>query len=469
MSSSDRRADALVADLRARGCRPGDRVVLLAPTSAGAVEALHALAAIGAVTVPLGHRLTLPELRAVTDLVRPTLVLHDATTASTAEATGVPMHELSTPGGAGGGGVAGGSGAAGGAGIVEPPADPGPGDALVLTSGTTGRPKLARLSGGALARSAAAWSAVLPPATGWLLALGLAHVAGLGVVWRAALARVPVVVADPASDALLGAIRAHPGATHCSLVPTQLARLLDEAEAAGSPRAPASLRALLLGGAPIPPELVVRSLAAGWPVVPTYGLTETASGVTALPSADAAARPSSAGRPLPGVELRIDEPGPDGVGEILVRSSAAFDGYLDDPDATAAAFVPGGWYRTGDVGRLELDGELTVVDRRIDLVISGGENVAPAEVEAALLEHPAVADAGVVGRPDPTWGAVPVAALVLAPGVPDPGDDALRAWCRERLAPYKVPAAFVRVGALPRTASGKLRRAELRASLGVAA
>jgi O-succinylbenzoic acid--CoA ligase len=148
-----------------------------------------------------------------------------------------------------------------------------------------------------------------------------------------------------------------------------------------------------------------------------------------------------------------------------VRTPAAFSGYLARPEATAAAFTLDGWLRTGDAGTLDADGFLHVLDRRDDLLVSGGENVVPAEVEAAIEAHPAIAEAGVVGRPDPTWGAVPVAAVVLRPGVPTPSSAELRAFCRARLAPYKVPTTFVVVPALPRTVSGKLRRTELRAAL----
>ncbi len=333
----------------------------------------------------------------------------------------------------------------------------------LLTSGTTGRPKIALLSTAALAASAESWLAALPPATGWLLALGLGHVAGIGVVWRAALAGVPLVILDrPDPAAIVAALAADPAPSHVSLVPTLLARVLDET---GDRPPPATLRAVPLGGGPIAPELVRRALAAGWPVVPTYGLTEAGSGVTALPTDQAAAHPGSAGRPLPGVELRIDDPDDAGAGEIEVRSPARFSGYLDDPAATAAAITPDGWLRTGDIGRLHDDGLLTIVDRRTDRIVRGGENIAPSEVEAVLVGHPAIADAGVVARRDAVYGHVPVAAIVLREGAADPGDDELAALCHARLARFKVPVAFVRLTALPRTPGGKLQRAALRERL----
>jgi acyl-CoA synthetase (AMP-forming)/AMP-acid ligase II len=200
-------------------------------------------------------------------------------------------------------------------------------------------------------------------------------------------------------------------------------------------------------------------------VMPTYGLSEAGSGVTALATAEAALHPGTAGRPLPGVRIRIDAPDGDGNGEVLVDSPARFDGFLGDPVATADALTADGWLRTGDLGRLDSDGFLTVEDRRVDRIVRGGENVSPAEVEAVLLDHPAIADAAIVGRPDPTFGHVPVAIVVLRPEAADPTDDGLIRFCRERLSRHKVPVAFERRSSLPRTANGKLRRTELRASV----
>jgi o-succinylbenzoate---CoA ligase len=456
----DARADELAAGLAASGVRRGDRVALLAAPSATAIALLAAAGRAGVCMAPLGTRLTGPELAAAGLEIAPRLVVHGDEHATATVALGAASVSLEAL-------AARATGVPARATWLDPDAPA----VAVLTSGTTGRPKAALLSHAALAASAGAWSAALPAATGWLLCLGLAHVAGLGVAWRAIAAGVPLrVVSAFDAEVVLDALRAGP-ASHLSLVPTQLARLLDADDGArGATRHAAGprLRAVLLGGAPVPATLVTRALAAGWPVVPTYGLSEAGSGVTALATADAAARPGSAGRALPGVALRIADAAADGTGAILVRTPAAFSGYLGRPGATAAVFDADGWLRTGDAGRLDADGFLSVLDRRDDLLVAGGENVVPAEVEAALAEHPAIAEAGVVGRPDATWGAVPVAAVVLRPGVPAPADEELRAFCRARLAPYKIPSAFVIVAALPRTASGKLRRAELRAALAAA-
>jgi o-succinylbenzoate---CoA ligase len=209
--------------------------------------------------------------------------------------------------------------------------------------------------------------------------------------------------------------------TIASLVPTQLARLV-EAGVVPGPR----LRVAMLGGAHADPALLGRARAAGWPVVTTYGLTQACSAVTVD------------GRPLPNLRVAIARDG-----EILVEGPTV---------------AGGGVLRTGDVGRFDDDGRLVVTGRKADTIVTGGENVAPAEVESALLEHPAVAEAGVFGRADAHWGEAVTAHVVLRA---DASADELRGWCAARLAGFKVPNASVAVDALPRTASGKLRRREL--------
>lgn len=456
----DDRADAIAAGLVRAGVGSGDRVILLVGPSAAAIAALHGIARVGAVAAPLGIGMTVPELEAAAQAIDPRIVVFGPDLDGQAAALGGPLLALDDR-------------IAGHEWELEPSREPGLGSGLepepsapaviILTSGTTGRPRAAILSTSALEASAEAWLAALPPATGWLLAVGLGHVAGIGVVWRAALSGVPLVVLPRADAAgIVGALSGDPAPSHVSLVPTMLARVLD-AVADGLP--PPALRAVLLGGGPIPPALVTRAVRAGWPIIPTYGLTEAGSGVTALPTVEVASHPGSAGRALPGVTVRIGEPTDDGVGEILVHTAARFSGYLGDPVATAATLTDSDWLRTGDLGRVDPDGYLTVLDRRVDRIVRGGENISPVEVEAVLLTHPAIADSAVVAKRDVTFGQVPVAAIVLRADVADPGDDALIRHCRERLTGFKVPTAFVRLAALPRTSVGKLRRAELRAKL----
>jgi O-succinylbenzoic acid--CoA ligase len=249
-----------------------------------------------------------------------------------------------------------------------------------------------------------------------------------------------------------------------SLVATMLARVL---EARGNRPAPEQLSLVLLGGGPASQSLLERAVSLGYPIAPTYGLTEAASQVaTRPPRASLPDRTDlSAGlRPLPGVEIRIvDSEGKicaaDAAGEIEVRGPIVMQGYLEDPTATAAT-LRDGWLATGDIGRIDRDGGLRVLDRRADLIVSGGENVYPAEVEAVLVSHEAVQDAGVIGRSDSEFGARPTAFIVAAPGATIVRS-ALDTYCRGRLAAYKVPVEFTEVESLPRTASGKLQRSAL--------
>jgi O-succinylbenzoic acid--CoA ligase len=224
---------------------------------------------------------------------------------------------------------------------------------------------------------------------------------------------------------------------------------------------------VLLGGGPAPRQLLERCASLHVPVVQTYGLTETCSQVATLAPEDARSRTGAAGKVLYPNELRIAmAPGVEAhdseVGEILVRGPILMAGYAGRPDATARAIVDG-WLHTGDVGRLDADGYLYVLDRRDDLIVTGGENVYPAEVEAVLLCHPAIAEVGVVGIADVTWGQRVVAVARLGDGAAGLDTAALTALCRSRLAGYKVPREIRLVTEpLPRTASGKLRRVALR-------
>jgi O-succinylbenzoic acid--CoA ligase len=254
------------------------------------------------------------------------------------------------------------------------------------------------------------------------------------------------------------------GITLVSLVPTMLHRLL---EVRGDRPVPSSLRCVLLGGGPAPRALLEHCARLGVPVSQTYGLTECCSQVATLAPSDALKKLGSAGRPLYPNELRLAgddgaDPIPGEGGEILVRGPVVTSGYWNRLDATASAFVDG-WFRTGDFGMLDDEGYLYVLDRRDDLIVSGGENVYPAEVEGVLLAHPCVAEAAVVGVVDPEWGQRVVAVVRLAEGADPSVAGELQSHCRASLAAYKVPRV-VRISdePLPRTASGKVRRGVLR-------
>jgi len=311
-------------------------------------------------------------------------------------------------------------------------ADPGDGVLLVHTSGTTSAPKPVALTAANVYVNAAgsALALGLDPDERWLCPLPLSHVGGLMVLLRSVIYATTALLTP--FDAERVVARLHAGdATLVSLVPTMLGRLLE----AGL-RTPPRLRAVLLGGGPAAPALLERAAAAGVPVAQTYGLTEACSQVTVSAPDD----PATAGWPLPGVEVALDR-----YGEILVAGPTV---------------AGGGVLRTGDLGRLDARGRLTVTGRKADTIVTGGENVAPAEVEGVLLAHPDVLDAAVVGRPDPEWGEELTALVVARAGRAVDGA-ALRAFCRERLAAFKVPKRVEAREALPRTASGKLVRGQL--------
>jgi O-succinylbenzoic acid--CoA ligase len=244
-----------------------------------------------------------------------------------------------------------------------------------------------------------------------------------------------------------------------------LQRLLD---VRGERPAPAGLKRMLIGGGPAPRALLERAHALGYPLAPTYGLTEAASQVATRLPGDSAPPFDDRLRPLPGTELRVvDESGrglaAGEVGEICVRGPTVMRGYLGQPEASAQALRQG-WLHTGDVGILDGAGGLKVLDRRDDLIVSGGENIYPGELESVIASHPAVSEVAVVAEPDAEFGAHPVACWVAAAADSgEPGEEPdLEAYCRRRLAAYKVPRRFVRMESLPRNAAGKILRRQLR-------
>ncbi len=319
--------------------------------------------------------------------------------------------------------------------------DPADGDRVALviaTSGSTGLPKGVQLSAAALAASARATIDRLGLTAGdvWLSCLPWHHIAGLQVLLRARLGGAGLRVL-PRFD--VGAFAAERDATVTSLVPTQLRRLLDAAVDLSR------FRAVLLGGAAAPPGLVDRARAGGANVVTTYGMSETCGGCV------------YDGRPLDGVEVRVD-----GEQRIWLRGPVVTSGYRLRPELTAEALV-GGWLRTADRGRIrEDDGTLEVVGRLDDVIVTGGENVDPSAVAAALGAHPSVSDVAVVGVPDDEWGQAVAAVVVLAKDSPALSVADARAWCDERLPAAALPRHVVAVGALPALASGKPDRAAIR-------
>ena len=448
----------------------GEPIAVLAANDLPLCVLSHAVPRAGAVLLPINARLTPGEIAWQLRDSRSPLLLADEEHRALAEAARAEMaspgpapavraaedfSELAEAGAAGPAGTPG----------AESPVDLDAVHSALYTSGTSGRPKAALLTHGNLLASAvaSAFHVGVRAEDRWLAPLPLYHVGGLSVLIRSTLAGTTAVVHRRFDESAVSRALREQGATLASLVPAMLGRLLDHDE--GRPPYPAAVRAVLVGGAGAPAALLARAEERGLPVAPTYGLTEAASQVTTLAPGQARRRPRSSGQPLLGVSVAIDAGGrwaePGEIGEILVAGPTVSPGYLNRP----AERREGGWLRTGDLGALDADGHLEVADRRDDLVVSGGENVYPAEVEAALAAHPAVRECAVVGLPDERWGELVVAAIVCA--APDvPAGSSLEAFLRERLAGYKVPRRIeVWDGPLPRTASGKLLRRTVRERL----
>ncbi|MBZ0302304.1 MAG: o-succinylbenzoate--CoA ligase, partial [Anaerolineae bacterium] len=337
--------------------------------------------------------------------------------------------------------------------------------AIIFTSGTSGRPKGAVLTAGNFYTSAMASAYHLghQPEDRWLCVLPLYHVGGLSIIMRAVLYGITVDLLPRFDLDEVNQVLDTQPITLISLVPTMLHRLLETRT-----DWPESLRLILLGGAAATPELLARCRAMNLPVATTYGLTEAASQVATMRPDDVARKPGSVGEPLLFTNIRIvnkdGEPAEPGeYGEIVVSGPTVMQGYYNDPDATART-LQNGELHTGDIGYLDEDSDLWVVQRRSDLIITGGENVYPAEVEQVLRQHPSVADVCVVGLRDADWGQRVAAAVVLEVGV-TLTEDELLAFGRSHLAGYKLPRTFRFVKALPQTASGKIQRAAVKALL----
>ncbi|HEX8035259.1 MAG TPA: o-succinylbenzoate--CoA ligase [Ktedonobacterales bacterium] len=467
----DRQATRFARKLATAGAREGVRVALLAQNGVDYVVAVHALTRLGAVLVPLNTRLTLDEHCWQLADVRASLLLCDAVYAARAAEIGQRMRELPL--------VTLASESSEGMQTLsvlsedERPLrderdeiDLSATQAILYTSGTTGQPKGAIITYGMQWWNAAASALNLghDPQDRWLACLPLYHIGGLSILFRSVIYGIGVVVLERFDAAAVNEAIAAERVTIISVVTVMLQRMLAALDEAGvGKRYPAALRCVLLGGGPAPRPLLEDCAQRHIPVVQTYGLTESCSQAATLAPDDALRKLGSAGKPLTPVQLRIVHEGesaaPGNVGEIELRGPTITPGYADRPDATAAAFRDG-WLATGDIGYLDADGYLYVLDRRVDLIISGGENVYPAEIEATLLAHPDVEEVGVCGMPDAQWGQAPVAFVRLRGGRQITPDDLL-IYAAERLARYKVPRGIYIVAVLPRTSSGKLLRREL--------
>ncbi|MFF5078288.1 long-chain fatty acid--CoA ligase [Actinoplanes sp. NPDC000266] len=435
------RITRLAHRLRAEGVGRGDRVAYLGPNHPALVETLFATHLLGGVFVPLNFRLTAAEAGYQLGHCGARVLIRAPECAVVSAPTTIELPELS--------------------GIDGPPLevdveldDP----AFILyTSGTTGRPKGAVLTHGNVIWNTYNLLVGVDVAGDEVTLIGapLFHVAALNQCLLPTVLKGGRCVIMPSWDAgrALDLIEAH-RVTWMFGVAAMFAAL------AQSPRWPdtdlSSLRCVMSGGAAVPPALIRAYQERGLTFCQGYGMTETAPGATFLEARESLDHVGSAGVPVFFTDVRVDG----NPGEVLVRGPNVTPGYWNDPAATADAFTEG-WLRTGDIAEVDAGGHFHILDRLKDMYISGGENVYPAEVEAALFEHPAVAEAAVIGVPDEKWGEVGRAFIVPAAG-PPPTADQLRAHLAERVARYKIPAHFTIVDDLPRTGSNKVRKAELR-------
>jgi long-chain acyl-CoA synthetase len=447
------RVDARARALVAAGVRRGDRVALLVPNSLAAAEALLAAAVAGAAAVPVNLRWTAAEVdRLLADAEPRVLVAAEDRVAALPGLAHCPP-------------------------LLSPeamlatgptPAPPAPDDAAVIlyTSGTTGRPKGAMLTHRNLlsnARLIAAWLG-LGPSDRVLTLMPLFHANAIVIgLLTPLLAGSSTVIAERfRAPAFWPSVERHRPTT-AGTVPTMLAMLLGLPDSP-APLARTSLRFLLTGSAPVPADLL-RAFEArfGVPVIEGYGLTECTCRATFNPI-DGRRRPGSCGLPLAPlrvVDAEDRDVAPGEIGEIVLQGPHVMRGYFRDPAATASA-LRGGWLHSGDLGRIDPDGFVHVVGRASELIIRGGENVYPREIEETLLAHPDVAEAAVVGAPDALYGEVVWAFLVSRPGrILDEGSVAR--WCHERLADFKRPTRMTIVAELPKGPTGKLLKAPLRA------
>lgn len=463
----------LAGALRDAGVGPGDRLAVLDLNHLATLELTLAASSLGAATVPVNFRLSPAQVRYILEDSRPVILFHGTQLAEVAAAAGagtlVPRRVV-----------------IGGddddeyepflaAGQPDEGADVGPDDACLVmyTSGTTGNPKGAQLTHrGVNAHSAACCTAMsIGPDNTTLVPMPLFHVGGsgyaqVGIHGGAA----TILLREPAPAALFGAIAS--GATHTFVVPAIIHGIL--AAGAQAVAAFSGLKSIAYGAAPMPLPMLRQALDA-WPesdLVQVYGMTET-SGVTTLLTAEAhrddahPERLASGGLPLPGVELRIVDPltledvTPGERGEIWFRSAQSMLGYLNKPEATAAAKTADGWIRSGDVGRTDDAGFVYVLDRVKDMIITGGENVYGPEVENVLNACPGVSEGVIIGVPDERWGETVKAVVVRSPGAELSAADVID-FCRTRLARFQCPSSVDFVDDLPRNATGKVLKRALR-------
>ncbi|MFC3996754.1 long-chain fatty acid--CoA ligase [Nocardiopsis sediminis] len=461
----DQRSQRLAHALEVRGVARGDRVAYLGPNQPEFLEAMFATALLGAVFTPFNTRLAPAELAALARDSSPAVLVADARRAADATA----LRDAGLVGGlliAGGGDADDDLDRAVAAARPEPidrPVEHADPFLLLYTSGSTGRPK-----GVVLTHGNVTWNCLntlvdtdLTGTDTALVSAPMFHTAALNMLCLPTLLKGGRLILEEGFDPerTLDLVE-HDGVTVMFGVPTMYDRI------AHSPRWESAdlsgLRLLLCGGAPVPPALIERYTGRGLAFVQGYGMTESAPGALLLPAADCRRKAGSAGVAAFFTDVRIAGSGP-GPAEVLVEGPNVTPGYWNRPEETAAALREG-WLHTGDAAEVDDEGYFRIVDRLKDMYVTGGENVYPSEVEAALSDHPAVRECAVVGVPDPAWGEAG-AALVAPVAGRRPGTDELYAFLAQRLARYKLPATITFADELPRNGVGKIDKPALRSRL----
>ncbi|PMR61911.1 p-hydroxycinnamoyl-CoA synthetase [Verrucosispora sp. ts21] len=468
--------DRVAAVLRDRGVGKGDAVAYLGENSPEFLQVMFGAAQLGAVFVPVNTRLAAPEIAHVLDDSGARVLIHDPEfaprVAAAVPAARTPHVVVTGDGDADRPGLArlARTAATDAAGPVA--TDHGDPAAIVYTSGTTGRAKGAVLTHGNLT-----WVAIncvvdydVVSTDVALMISPLFHVASLGMGALPVILKGATMVLEKGFEPgrALAQIERH-GVTMLSGVPTTYQLMADHPNWASTDLS--TLAKLTCGGSAVPPRILNAYEARGLSFSQGYGMTEASPGATSLPPHMTRAKQGSVGLPHFFTEVRITdvsgEPAPTGsVGEIEIAGPNVFPGYHGLPEATADAFTPDGWFRSGDLGYLDSDGYLHISGRLKDMIISGGENIYPAEIEQLLGELEGVTAAAVIGVPDERWGEVPWAIVTVRDGAAV-DVEAVRAYLDGRLARYKLPKNVIIVDELPRTASGKVRKADLRARFGV--
>jgi acyl-CoA synthetase (AMP-forming)/AMP-acid ligase II len=477
-----RRSNRLAQYLLQRGVTVGDRVAHLDRNASAAAELLFAAAKIGAVLVPLNWRLAEPELQALLEDSQAKLLFFGPAFAEVAQrlspdrGVAVDRADDSSPDRT----ATAGDGDGDAVSDEDPKAD-GDFDAVVLqlyTSGTTGRPKGVQTTNRNLSNLTAGlpeyWS--VDQSSISLVAMPLFHIGGMGwLLVGLTCGATNVLVPEIAPVSLLDTMESE-RVTNAFLVPTVLQML--SAVPGAAERDWSALRSIAYGASSITTTVLKTVLTTfGCPLYQVYGMTETTGAIVQLDAADhdpGGPREHllrAAGRPYPWMELQIVDPASgeplptDAIGEVRVRGSSVTPGYFENPEATDAALHADGWLHTGDGGYLDAKGYLFLTDRIKDMIVTGAENVYPAEVEEVLAQHPLVAEVAVFGVPDERWGEVVTAAVVTG-GDEDPDSDELVAFARERLAGYKLPRAVHYLDEMPKTATGKVSKKDLREHYG---